>query len=126
MALAIRTARLPNAKAETWTCHQARLFSIARAAPNPAPAETPSKSGETMGFLNSVWYDAPAAERAPPVRIASRMRGRRTPRTTVSSVGSPFGAAIPRRERTISARVPGEIAKRPTRKARIPPARMSR
>jgi len=42
-------------KAMTWMPTMFNEKYIARAAPNPAPAEAPRISGETSGFLNIPW-----------------------------------------------------------------------
>lgn len=48
---------------------------MAMAAPNPAPAETPSLSGDTKGFLNKPWKAAPAIDKAAPTSIAASILG---------------------------------------------------
>ncbi|MDI3549046.1 MAG: hypothetical protein PWQ15_148 [Methanobacterium sp.] len=61
--------------------------SIAKAAAKPAPAETPSLSGATSGFLNKPWKDAPAMDNAAPTNIAASIRGNLTWNMTVSIDG---------------------------------------
>jgi hypothetical protein len=51
---AITTAASPNINAEVCMPTQFAPFIIARAAPKPAPADTPRISGETIGFLKRV------------------------------------------------------------------------
>lgn len=48
------TANNPKVRADTWICHHPQPATMASAAPNPAPADTPRMSGETIGFLNRV------------------------------------------------------------------------
>ena len=50
---------------------------VATAAPVPAPALTPIMCGSASGFRKMACIWAPAAERAPPARIAVRTRGMR-------------------------------------------------
>jgi NAD(P)-dependent dehydrogenase (short-subunit alcohol dehydrogenase family) len=55
---------------------------IVNAAPAPAALETPRISGETIGFLNSPWNDAPEAERAAPTITDNNIRGMRMTNST--------------------------------------------
>ena len=54
------------------------FISIPSAAPNPAPEVTPKISGETIGFLNIPWNDAPEIASEPPMRIAAIILGNLT------------------------------------------------
>ena len=60
---------------------------MANAAPKPAPAETPSLSGETNGFWNNPWKEAPAIDKAAPIIMATTIRGRRIWKMMVSCTG---------------------------------------
>lgn len=60
---------------------------MAKAAAKPAPAETPSLSGATSGFLNNPWKDAPAMDKAAPTNMAASIRGNLTWNITVSIDG---------------------------------------
>ena len=65
-------------------------MSIENAAPKPAPAETPRISEDTMGFLNTVWYDAPETASAPPMSTDSVIWGKRTVVTICSVTSSQY------------------------------------
>lgn len=60
---------------------------MAKDAAKPAPAETPSLSGATNGFLNNPWNDAPAMDSAAPTNMAASIRGNLTWNITVSIEG---------------------------------------
>ena len=49
------TVTTPSTKAPTWIIRLPQPNRIAAAAPTQAPEETPSRSGETMGFLKMLW-----------------------------------------------------------------------
>ena len=51
------------------------MANIAIAAPKPAPIDTPNKSGETRGFLNIPWNEAPAIDKAAPTSKAAIILG---------------------------------------------------
>jgi len=76
------TAVMPNKKANACMPMHGRCSKIARAAPTPAPYETPSKSGETRGLRNIPWYATPERAKAEPVKIAATVRGSRITITT--------------------------------------------
>lgn len=67
---------------------------IAIAAPNPAPLLTPNKSGDTRGFLNSPWNDAPAIDRDAPTINAASILGSLTWNTMLVIVGDTVRAGI--------------------------------
>ncbi len=50
-----RTASSPKMKATPWSPADPSPSTIASAAPNPAPLDAPSTSGETSGFRNRLW-----------------------------------------------------------------------
>ncbi len=60
---------------------------MAIAAPNPAPLLTPRRSGDTNGFLNSPWNDAPAIDSDAPTIIAAIILGSLTLNTILVIVG---------------------------------------
>ena len=49
---AMNTAKIPPQKLNIWTYTVGSSINIAKQAPNPAPAEAPKISGDTIGFLN--------------------------------------------------------------------------
>jgi len=61
---------------------------IASAAPKPAPAETPKMSGDTNGFLNIPWNDAPDRDKAAPTIMAAAILGIRISHTTAYTAGA--------------------------------------
>ena len=65
----------------------APLIKIPKAAPNPAPFDTPSKSDETRGFLNIDWKAAPEIARHAPTTIAPIILGSLISNTIVVIVG---------------------------------------
>ena len=65
----------------------APLKSIPRAAPNPAPFDTPNRSEETRGFLNIDWNAAPEIARHAPTTIAPMILGSLISKTIVVTVG---------------------------------------
>jgi hypothetical protein len=105
-----------NRKAEAVMTRLPASLSIASAAPNAAPAVAPRISGAAIGFWKMPWYDAPAAERQPPTRQASSIRGSRTLNTmlTIWSVQDWWMGNI--LERTIPNSSPGVMGKRPRKK----------
>jgi len=48
---------------------------MAIAAPKPAPADTPNMSGDTRGFLNRPWNDAPDIDNPAPTSMAAIILG---------------------------------------------------
>ena len=63
---------------------------IAIAAPKPAPADTPKISGDTSGFWNIPWYDAPEIDNAAPTIIGASILGSLISQTTVYMAGERF------------------------------------
>ncbi len=67
---------------------------IAIAAPNPAPLLTPNRSGDTSGFLNSPWKDAPAMASDAPTISAASILGSLTWNTMLVIVGDTVSVGI--------------------------------
>ena len=82
MSVVRNTARHPPTKANSCRDANPSPSRIETAAPTQAPFDTPSKSGETSGFLKMPWYTAPASARAEPTSSAASTRGRRNLSTT--------------------------------------------
>ena len=57
---------------------------IPKTAAKEAAFETPSVSGEAMGFPNNAWYAQPDIANAVPIKQAPIIRGRRNCRMTAS------------------------------------------
>jgi hypothetical protein len=65
----------PKTKANIWVTIFAPLIRMARAAPKPAPLDTPRRSEDTRGFLNIDWNAAPEIARHAPTTIAPMILG---------------------------------------------------
>ena len=81
------TEIIPNIKADNWINAFPIFAKMAMAAPKPAPAETPNKSGDTSGFLNIPWKEAPAKDRHAPTSKAAMIRGNLIVKTIEFSSG---------------------------------------
>ena len=77
MDTVMNTVTRPPTNANNCVCQVFMYSKIDSAAPTHAPYETPSKSGETRGFWNTPWYDAPDSARDAPTRNAAHTRGKR-------------------------------------------------
>ena len=67
--------KAPEAKkhAESLSC--LGIIIIDKAAPKPAPEDTPSMSGLTKGFEKTVWYAAPASDSPAPTKTPISILG---------------------------------------------------
>ena len=65
----------------------APLIRIAKAAPKPAPLDTPNRSDDTSGFLNIDWNAAPEIARHAPTTMAPMILGSLISYTIVVMVG---------------------------------------
>ena len=85
---------------------EASPSTMTRAAPSPAPEDTPSPKGEASGFCKSDCITAPQTARAAPVRKASSTRGRRMSSTmTLKFAGICSGRDRPKRRSARMARI---------------------
>ena len=69
--------------AKIWVTILAPLNRIPRAAPKPAPFDTPKRSEDTRGFLKIDWKDAPEIARHAPTTIAPIILGSLISKTIV-------------------------------------------
>jgi len=76
------TAIKPVMNAIICVMNEPWLSRIAKAAPNPAPADTPRISGDTRGFLKIPWNDAPEIDKAAPTIMTAAIRGNLISQTT--------------------------------------------
>ena len=76
----------PNMNANIWVIMFAPLNKIPKAAPKPAPFDTPKRSDETRGFLNIDWKAAPEIARHAPTTIAPMILGSLISKTIVVNV----------------------------------------
>ena len=73
--IAKNTARIPKIKVERFIKNQFNPKIIPSAAPNDAPLKTPKIPGETKGFTNIAWKEAPATAKEAPIKIAEIILG---------------------------------------------------
>jgi hypothetical protein len=76
----------PKTNANIWVTIFAPLIRMAKAAPKPAPLETPKRSEDTRGFLNIDWNAAPEIARHAPTTIAPMILGSLISNTIVVTV----------------------------------------
>ena len=86
MANARATAARPKAMAPICAPKPARPATMASAAPNPAPFDTPRVSGAANGFLNRPWNRVPLAASPAPTMAAASTRGMRTSQTRFAAM----------------------------------------